>query len=151
MYNLRFWGGWKLWGFVTLQAFLSAVLTFLYKFCGCTARFSGSLFGFVLLSAVLNRILAILSALALLYWFCKSLRMWKWTRITQSVQGLAASWTVVGSYPGGSEISIPALGPTQSLVIWVSGFFPVGKRPARSLDHPVPYSAEVEEIVKLYL
>jgi hypothetical protein len=43
-FNVQFniLGTWKPWNFVTLQAFLNALLTLLYKFCGCTARFYGS-------------------------------------------------------------------------------------------------------------
>ena len=46
----------------------------------------------------------------------------------------------------------PALGPTkpaESKAHRIS--FPGVMRPAHGVDHPLPYSAEVKEIVELYL
>ena len=64
---------------------------------------------------------------------------------------------VRGSNPGGwrdiPHTSSPALGPTQPLIQWVPGSFPVVKRPGRSVDNLPPSSAEVKErvIVGQYL
>jgi hypothetical protein len=45
-----------------------------------------------------------------------------------------------------------ALGPTQPAVSKAHRIsFPGVMRPAHGLDHPLPYSAEVKEIVELYL
>jgi hypothetical protein len=47
--------------------------------------------------------------------------------------------------------SRPALGPTQSPIQWVPGFFPAVKWSGRGVDHPPAYSAEIKERVELYL
>jgi hypothetical protein len=47
--------------------------------------------------------------------------------------------------------SIPSLGLTQPPIQWVSGLFPVVKRPELRVDHPPPSSTEVKERVELYL
>jgi hypothetical protein len=55
-----------------------------------------------------------------------------------------------GSIPGGGEgffhLSLPALGPTQPPVQWVTGVLSPGlkARPGRDADHSPPSSAEVE-------
>jgi hypothetical protein len=44
-----------------------------------------------------------------------------------------------------STASRPALGPTQSLIQWVPGIFPMRiKLPGREADHSAPSSAEVK-------
>jgi len=43
-----------------------------------------------------------------------------------------------------------ALGPTQPTIKWV-GYFPGVKQPGRGFEHPPSSSAEVKEIVQLYL
>ena len=48
-------------------------------------------------------------------------------------------------------MSRPALGPTQLQFQWVPGFFPGGKRPGRGVNHTPPSSAEVKEIVDIFL
>jgi len=45
-------------------------------------------------------------------------------------------------------LSIPALGPTQPPMQWVSGFS-LGKEAGTCLDHPPISSAEVKERVEL--
>ena len=53
-----------------------------------------------------------------------------------------------GSNPGGDEIfhpSIPALGPTQPPVKWVSGYSRGKVRPGRAADHSSPSSYVVME------
>jgi len=78
-----------------------------------------------------------------------------WAGIAQSVQRLARGWTVRGSNPGGGRDfphpSRPALEPTQPLTQWAPGFLPGVKRPGRGVDHPTPSSAEVKQMVELYL
>ena len=49
-----------------------------------------------------------------------------------------------------SHSSRPALGPTQSPKQWVPGLSRGVKRPGRSVDHPLPSSAEVKGRVELY-
>ena len=60
--------------------------------------------------------------------------------VAQSVQRLAAGWTVWGSNPGGGpdfpHLSIPVLGPIKVPVQCVPGSYPGVKRPGRGADHP---------------
>jgi hypothetical protein len=73
----------------------------------------------------------------------------------QSVKRLDTGWTVRGSNPGGGEIFRTRrdrpLGPTQPPVQWVPGLSMGVKWPGREVDHPPPYSAEVEGRVELYI
>ena len=46
--------------------------------------------------------------------------------------------------------SRPVLGPTQLPIQWVRGLSLGVKRPGRGVDHPLPFSAEVEGKVELY-
>jgi hypothetical protein len=59
---------------------------------------------------------------------------------------------VRGSYPGGGRdfphTCRPVLGPIQSPIQWVPGHYG-GKAAGRGVDHPLPYSAEVEGRVEL--
>jgi hypothetical protein len=151
MYNLRFWGRWKLWGFVTLQAFLNAVLTFLYKFCGCTAGFYGSVVWLCTTVSRLKQSTGNANSTDIIVLVLQKLTYVKVGR-DDSVgiathcgldgRGIVSRWernfhTGPGAYPAPFNMGI--------------GFLSLGKRPARGLDHPLPYRAKVEEIVKLYL
>lgn len=43
-----------------------------------------------------------------------------------------------------SQLSSLALGPTQSLVQWILGFFPGSKEVRRDFDHSSPLSTEIK-------
>ena len=64
-------------------------------------------------------------------------------------------WTVQGSNPGGSGIfrTLPdwPWGPPSLLYSGYQVFFLRVKRPERGVDHLSPSSAEVKEIVEIYL
>jgi hypothetical protein len=76
-------------------------------------------------------------------------------RTALSVQRLATSWTVRGSNLGGSEIisTRPHRPWGQPSLLW-NGYrvsFPGVNRPGRGVNHVPPSSADVKEIVELYL
>ena len=66
--------------------------------------------------------------------------------VAQSVQRLATGRTVRGSNPDGKRDflhhSIPALGPTQTSIQWVTGLV---KRPGRGFDHPPHLAPRLEK------
>ena len=74
--------------------------------------------------------------------------------IAQSVQPLATDWTVRGSNPGGRRFSAlvhtgPGADPASCTM--GTGILPGVKRPGRGVDHPTPFSAEVEGRVEVYI
>jgi hypothetical protein len=76
--------------------------------------------------------------------------------IAQSVQRRATVWRVWRSNFGGGwdfpHPSRPALRPTHPPIRWLQGLFPGRvKRPGRGVVHLSSSSAEVKEIVELYL
>ena len=78
-----------------------------------------------------------------------------WTGIAQSVYRLATGWKVRGSNPGGGEIFRAgpdrSWGPPSLLYNGYRVSFPGVKRPGRGVEQSLPSSAEVKEIVDLYL
>ena len=60
------------------------------------------------------------------------------------------AWTFRGSSPGGGRdfphLSRPAVGPTQSPILWVPGSFPGVKRPGRGVDNRNPSKAEDKNV-----
>jgi len=78
-----------------------------------------------------------------------------WVRIAQSVQRIATGWTVRGSNPGCGEMfrtrpDRPSGPPSLAYNVYRVSF-PWVKRPDRDINHSPPSSAEVKEIVELYI
>jgi len=67
---------------------------------------------------------------------------------------IATGWTVRGSNLGRARFFAPVqTGPESHTTSYTMGigYFPVIKRPERSVDHPPPSGAKVKERVELYL
>ena len=76
--------------------------------------------------------------------------------MAQSVSGLLTDWKIRGSNPGWGGARFPAhfqTGPWAHTAYSTmgTGSFPGLKRPGRGVDHQPPSSAEVNEVVELYL
>jgi hypothetical protein len=103
----------------------------LYKFCGCTARFSGSVFWLCTTVNCLKQsngnvdstditVLVLQKPTYVRVGLDNSVGIA--THYGLNRRGIESRWARDFPHP-----YIPALGPNQSIVMWLSGFFPVGK------------------------